>query len=183
MFCNRCWSVSKMLRFQLFQIFFGILIQTIFRSSSVVLTTEALENILQKCRSLNKTHYFLNDPNACNSYFLCTNETVTIGECPFGFHFNEKDQICDHPKKVRCANPECPRHIGFIPRLNSCTQYHLCSQGIVIRDLECPNGSHFDVVEERCNYPEIVQCGRDVCPQQRDAFDIIMRPHPDECKK
>lgn len=175
---------TNMLQLQSIQFLLVILIPSIFISdSNVIAQAPDRPDLLLRCRSIDKPYHFIKDPVSCNGYYLCFNGTVSPGDCQIGLHFNEQEQICDSPSKVRCADLECPRHIGFIPRRNSCKQFHLCSQGIVIRDFECPNGSHFDVIEERCNYPEVVQCGRDVCPQQTDAFDIIMRPHPDECGK
>lgn len=151
-------------------------------NTTVTIEGVELSSPLPRCRNTHDT-YFMSDPQSCPGYYLCDKGVSTHGECPFGFHFNDKEQICDKPTKVRCSDPECPRRIGFIPWRNSCTQYHLCVQGIVVNDLKCPDGAHFDEALGQCNFPEIVQCGRDVCPQRTDAFDVALQAHPEDCSK
>lgn len=135
-----------------------------------------------KCRPTNET-YFLSDPKSCPGYYLCDKGIASHGQCPFGFHFNADKQSCDKPSNVRCADPECPRRVGFLSWRNSCTQYHLCVQGIVVADLKCPNGSHFDEARGQCDFPENVQCGRDVCPQRTDPFDFNLQADAEDCSK
>lgn len=137
---------------------------------------------LSVCLNQNSIH-FVNNPESCQAYWLCANGSVSLGQCPFGSYFNEKDQLCDTPRNVRCRDQNCPPRIGYIPRIGSCSSYQLCVQGIVVEDLLCPKGSHFDQNLGQCNFPELVQCFRDVCPKQTDPFDFVVQPSPDDCGK
>lgn len=149
-------------------------------NSLTTIETSELSDIKARCREI-KGSYFFQDPQSCPGYYLCLNGTVSHGECSIEYNFNEAKQLCDLPSNTRCADRECPRRVGYIPWRNSCSKYHLCIQGIVVRNLECPNGSHFDESMGQCNFPEVVQCGRDVCPQRKDAFDFVFQPHPEDC--
>lgn len=155
------------------------------------------------CVGKDNGHFVDYDLN-CQSYWVCHNDIGYFGECDPGYTFNEIDQICD--AHLHCENPappteseptpptsapdpdeptpiRCPSSgIHFFGIDNFCTKYHFCYAGNhSIR--ECSPGLEFDIVQGKCDRPEVAQCEYRQCPSVDNLNTLVTFPGSSSCQE
>jgi Chitin binding Peritrophin-A domain len=102
----------------------------------------------------------------CDQYYTCVNDEAFPQTCPDGFYFDEGRQMCYFADQVDCGgeatNPcEGQPQWSFVPRpQDGCGAYYRCDDGVGV-PLDCPDGLYFDVANQKCNFPELVDCDGD----------------------
>ncbi|KAG4076789.1 hypothetical protein HA402_009135 [Bradysia odoriphaga] len=50
--------------------------------------------------------FFVNDPSNCQAYWYCANaqSQPQPGVCPLPYHFDQANQLCNHPNTYPCSN-------------------------------------------------------------------------------
>ncbi|KAL7024597.1 hypothetical protein ACKWTF_013119 [Chironomus riparius] len=137
-----------------------------------------------KAFSLHQMTQNLKDPNICDdipfgllpyepdcSYFIiCQNGYPRVERCPFDTIFDPSAFACTHGDSEKCEYPidgppdsstKCPpvddlNNPVFLPDLNDCRKYFVCSNGSKI-ERECVDGLLWNQEEEWCDVPENVQ--------------------------
>jgi hypothetical protein len=99
----------------------------------------------------------------CDKYYTCVDDQAFPQTCPEGFYFDFEAQMCNPSDEVECnwppVNPcEGMAQWTFVPRPNGgCGAYYRCENGVGV-PLDCPDGFYFDVVNQKCNFPELTEC-------------------------
>ncbi|PZC79424.1 hypothetical protein B5X24_HaOG216419 [Helicoverpa armigera] len=115
-------------------------------------TTQALPMILSRfkedpevnCTGSSETPvYFIEDPNDCRRYYICSSGNAVAQTCPDGFFFSDRRQICLPSHQVQCKNL-CPNDITqFVADPYDKTRYYICFNGIPLPQI-CPADYKFD---------------------------------------
>ncbi|XP_053686183.1 uncharacterized protein LOC128735722 [Sabethes cyaneus] len=121
---------------------------------------------------------FINDFTECESYFVCTRNSMVRGRCPSGYYFSEEGQKCDFPWNVTCllcrwldgngddgngdGGNELPENF---PIARECRKYTACAddEGFL---MECSPDLMFnpDPAVRACDTPSDDICIESVCP-------------------
>lgn len=126
-----------------------------------------LPNTLVNCDGVNDFDY-IPHPDSCSEYFQCFGNYPYLLSCPRGLYFSPERNTCIEeycratqpppvsppPQNVTC---EGVPNFGFIPSMESCTEYYQCIDSTPFR-LACPRGLYFDVPSRSCTYPSIAEC-------------------------
>lgn len=107
---------------------------------------------------------FVPDHHNCGAYYVCQSDRTAIRfVCPSGLEYNPKLQICDYEDRAGCSYvfnyPACtPGKTGFIPHPKDCAAYYVCLENGDAGRQNCPDGYHFNLAQQMCDYPENVSC-------------------------
>lgn len=127
----------------------------------------------------------------CSSYYECNNGHKRLESCLQGHYFNDLIESCDLPWNVNCKNspnsnssiPQepseckecgCNNCITRFPDLHNCSLYYQCENDKKVLK-ECPEGLHYDSVNQICNFPKNVNCEK--CKKGEK------RPHECQCNE
>lgn len=67
-----------------------------------------------------------------------------------------------------------------------CSWFFVCDdEKVLLREDRCPEGFHFDVKEQNCNYKDVVDCklGSEVSTECSSQAGVEIIPHPLTCSK
>uniref|UniRef100_A0AAG5DLD2 Chitin-binding type-2 domain-containing protein n=1 Tax=Anopheles atroparvus TaxID=41427 RepID=A0AAG5DLD2_ANOAO len=118
----------------------------------------------------------------CDKFYKCNFGLICEMKCPPGLHFNARENVCDWPALAGCdgpppiedppenavcqPNPSCPPNDSsgnvFLPHPN-CGLYYKCSWGNACLK-ECPNGLHWSMQKNRCEWPFLAGCDPNLPP-------------------
>lgn len=65
----------------------------------------------------------------------------------------------------------------------NCNSYHVCNNGVYMRDMTCAPGLHFDEDNQFCNVPERVDCPATQCPATASSSNIVFVPSRTNCAR
>ncbi|EDX10127.1 GD12778 [Drosophila simulans] len=142
---------------------------------------------------------FLRDLQSCNKYYVCLNGKAIAGHCPRNLHFDIKRKVCNFPSLVDCPLDEAPENVtqtpsdtesppdckslrngAYVRDPKSCSRFYVCANGRAI-PRQCPQGLHFDIKSNFCNYPILVQCSLE--ESQADAHGALLAEGVPDCTK
>lgn len=123
------------------------------------------------CKGQSNGFVYATDGN-CRSYAICRQETSQDAECPIGFSYNPKSNICDIANNYLCEEDHMcpPTGIHMFRKLGSCTEYNFCFAGKHLTKT-CDNGLNFDTSQNKCATPDVAKCYE--CPLVDDPQTTI----------
>lgn len=126
----------------------------------------------------------------CNRFYLCEWGVAVELKCPEDQHWNAEENACDWPDNANCvkggvpeittprasttvgttiATPysDCPpdEDSGVTLPHPDCGLFYLCVWGIPT-EIKCPEGHHWNVQQNYCDWPETAKCVPGEAPKQ-----------------
>ncbi|KAL9704456.1 hypothetical protein quinque_007974 [Culex quinquefasciatus] len=125
------------------------------------------------------------DHSSCEKFYMCSGGEACEVDCPPGLHFNAQQSRCDYQDAaccdtsipcartnlevpmsscipdVRCSLYENPFDPTHLPHPTNCNRFYKCSYGKAC-ELPCPQGQHFSVAMNRCEFPEVACCDKSI---------------------
>lgn len=123
--------------------------------------------------------------SSCEKFYMCSGGEACEVDCPPGLHFNAQQSRCDYQDAaccdtsipcarnnlevpmsscipdVRCSLYENPFDPTHLPHPTNCNRFYKCSYGKAC-ELPCPQGQHFSVAMNRCEFPEVACCDKSI---------------------
>ncbi|KAM7357894.1 uncharacterized protein ACRADG_003059 isoform 2-T2 [Cochliomyia hominivorax] len=118
-----------------------------------------------------------------SSSTLSATSTTTSSSSPTSTSTTIQPPVLPSILPNSCPSVDNPNKAVFLSHPKSCSDYYLCYQGERL-PMHCSNMLHFDVRQQKCDYPERVKCQvmdiaspREQClPHTYDVY-----PHPNNC--
>lgn len=138
---------------------------------------------------MDESELYLPHPD-CNRFYLCQWGVAIELVCPDDQHWNAEENVCDWPDNANCVKGEVPEittpetptteattlaipisdcppgeDSGVTLPHPDCSRFYLCVWGIPT-EIECPEGQHWNIQQNYCDWPETALCVPGEAPVQ-----------------